>query len=55
MQASPFGAAGTDEWSLPAMGLAGIASAFIEPDPAIEWDEERLTSIRQTLNSWPPY
>jgi AcrR family transcriptional regulator len=33
-QARPFGAAADDEWSLAAMGLASIASAFLEPDPA---------------------
>jgi AcrR family transcriptional regulator len=47
--ARPFGAAGTDAWSLPAMGLAGLATAFLEPDPAIEWDDERLASVRQAL------
>ena len=39
VQASPFGAAGKDEWSLAAIGLASIAVAFLEPDPAIAWDE----------------
>jgi len=34
IEASPFGAIDRDEWSLPALGLAGIASAFLEPDPA---------------------
>jgi AcrR family transcriptional regulator len=48
-QASPFGAAGTEEWSLPAAGLAGIATAFLEPDPAIEWDDERIAAVRQAL------
>jgi hypothetical protein len=43
-QASPFGAATTDEWSLPAMGTASIASAVLEPDPAIQWDDERTAS-----------
>jgi len=53
-QANPFGAAGTDEWSLPAMGLASIASAFLDPDPAIEWDDKRLTSVRQALGRLAP-
>lgn len=46
---SPFGAAREDEWSLPAMGLASIASSFLEPDPAVEWDAERIASVRQAL------
>ncbi len=49
-RASPFGAAAADEWSLPAMGIASIASAFLEPDPAIEWDDARLAAVRQALS-----
>ncbi|MHB1739689.1 MAG: TetR/AcrR family transcriptional regulator [Actinomycetes bacterium] len=52
LQASPFGAASAEEWSLAAMGMASIASAFLEPDPGIEWDEERLASVRRALSSW---
>ncbi len=50
-QASPFGAATRDEWSLAALGIAGTASAFLEPDPGIEWDDERLARVRQALSS----
>ena len=50
-RAKPFGAAGPDEWSLPALGLASIASALLEPDPAVEWDGERLARVRQALGS----
>lgn len=53
-EASPFGAAGKGEWSLAALGIASIATAFLEPDPAIEWNEERLDSVRQALSSWVP-
>lgn len=49
--ASPFGAASTNEWSLPALGLASIASAFLEPDPAVEWDAERVVSVRRALST----
>ncbi len=56
VQASPFGAAGTAEWSLAAIGIASIASAFLEPDPGIEWDDERFANVQQALRSWiaPP-
>jgi len=54
VEASPFGAVGQDEWSLPAMGLAGIASAFLEPDPEIQWDDDRLASVRRALRAWAP-
>jgi AcrR family transcriptional regulator len=49
--ASPFGAAAEAEWSLPALGMASIASAFIEPDPDVRWDADRIASVRQTLTS----
>jgi hypothetical protein len=49
VQAGPFGAATADEWSLPALGLASIGAAFLEPDPAFEWDDKRLTRIHQLL------
>ena len=54
--ASPFGAASKDEWSLAAMGLASIAAAFLEPDPATEWDDERVSTVRRALStlSEPP-
>ncbi len=47
--ASPFGASTPQQWSLPALGIASIASAFLEPDPAIEWNHERITHIGQAL------
>jgi len=50
-QASPFGAATQDHWSLAALGAASVASALLEPDPAIEWDGERLARVRQGLSS----
>jgi len=54
VRARPFGAAGEDEWSLPALGLASVATAFLEPDPAITWDDGRLTVVREALASWSP-
>jgi len=51
-KASPFGAATMQEWSLPALGAACIASAFLEPDPAFEWNDQRLADIHQVLNDW---
>jgi AcrR family transcriptional regulator len=53
-KARPFGAAGTEEWSLAALGLASVALAFLEVDPAIEWDDERQARVRQALSSWLP-
>jgi AcrR family transcriptional regulator len=48
--ASPFGASREAEWSLAGLGLGSIASAFIEADPAVAWDDDRVASIRQALS-----
>ncbi|GAA3341690.1 hypothetical protein GCM10020358_34010 [Amorphoplanes nipponensis] len=50
--AAPFGAAGEREWSLPAIGAASLALAFLEPDPAATWDDRRLAEIHQVLDDW---
>ncbi len=56
VSASPFGATTAQEWSLPALGAGSIAAALLEPDPAVEWDDERVARIRQVLgNPLPPY
>jgi hypothetical protein len=49
--ARPFGAASEEEWSLPALGAAAIASAFLEPGPAVTWDEDRVTRLYEALSS----
>ena len=53
-QANPFGAADKYEWSLAAMGIGSVASAYLEPDPATHWDDQRITSVRQALSSLTP-
>jgi AcrR family transcriptional regulator len=53
-QANPFGAPDKHQWSLAAMGLGSVASAYLEPDPAIHWDDQRINSLRQTLSSLTP-
>ena len=56
VSASPFGATTAREWSLPALGAGSVATAFLEPDPGIKWDDERVARIRQLLSSpVPPY
>ncbi len=46
---NPFGADG--DWSLDAIGLTSIALAFLELDPAVEWDPQRVAAVRQALSS----
>lgn len=56
VSARPFGATTAREWSLPALGAASVATAFLEPDPGIEWDGERVARVRQLLSGpVPPY
>jgi AcrR family transcriptional regulator len=50
--AGPFDAAGEGPWSLPAIGLASIAMAFLEPDPTAEWTDKRLAEIHRVLDEW---
>ncbi|HUJ05247.1 MAG TPA: TetR/AcrR family transcriptional regulator [Streptosporangiaceae bacterium] len=52
--ASPFGAAGDSEWSLPSLGLAGLASAFLEPEPGFEWSHARTAAIGEALDQLAP-
>jgi AcrR family transcriptional regulator len=54
VQARPFDADAEREWSLPALGLGGIAEAFLEPDPEAEWDDARLAGIHEALRTWVP-
>lgn len=50
--ASPFGLTSTAEWSLPALGV--VAAAFLEPDPAVEWDDRRVAEVRRALAAGDP-
>jgi AcrR family transcriptional regulator len=47
----PFGASEGGEWSLPALGLGAIATAFLEPDPEFTWDAGRAAAFRDALSS----
>jgi AcrR family transcriptional regulator len=49
--AQPFGAPDAREWSLPALGLGAMATAFLEPDPEFTWDADRAAAIRDALRS----
>ena len=49
--AQPFDTSEESEWSLPALGLGAIATAFLEPDPGFTWDAERAAAIGDALRS----
>lgn len=52
--ARPFDAPEAREWSLPALGLGAIATAFLEPNPDFTWDSERAAAILEALKSPDP-
>lgn len=46
---SLFGREG--EWSLPALGLIGTITTYLEPDPDVEWSADAIEDLRQRLES----
>ncbi|MEO8827170.1 hypothetical protein [Lapillicoccus sp.] len=52
--ATPFGAENAQEWSLSAIGIASIASAHLEPDPDVVWDDVRAAALPAALTAWTP-
>ncbi|MFC6885045.1 TetR/AcrR family transcriptional regulator [Actinomadura yumaensis] len=52
VRAAPFGD-GAGEWSLPALGIAAAVSSFLEPDPDVVWDAERIADVRRQLEADP--
>lgn len=51
VDADPFDTGETARWPLRAVALAGIALAFLEPDPEIAWTEARIAAVREQLAS----
>jgi AcrR family transcriptional regulator len=51
VQANPTGATQPAEWSLTSVAMASIAGTFLEPDPDIVWDEERLAALQAALGT----
>jgi AcrR family transcriptional regulator len=46
-----FGTSATADWSISGLGAVAVALAFLEPDPTIEWDDERIAAVRRALES----
>jgi hypothetical protein len=51
LEAAPFRSTERAEWSLPAMALASIVSALLEPDPDIEWNTEQAMALREVIGT----
>lgn len=39
------------EWTLPALGVADLVLAALEPDPDVVWDDDRAARVRAALES----
>ena len=52
MRERPSASAGKEPWSLPAIGMASVVMAFLEPDPHAEWDDGRLSETHRVLDAW---
>ncbi|MFE7659744.1 hypothetical protein [Streptomyces celluloflavus] len=49
----PFGAHAPADWTQLALALAGIVMTFVEADPAVHFDEERIEALRTALTPPP--
>jgi AcrR family transcriptional regulator len=49
--AQPFGAPQRTDWSVPALGMAAIASSLLESDPAVRWDARRIAAVHEAMAS----
>ena len=52
--ADPGGTGSRSDWSLAALGAVGIAMTFLEPDPDVEWDDDRLAALSTVLDAEAP-
>lgn len=51
LRAKPFGASDTADWSQAAVAVAAIETAFLEPDPEVDWTPARIAEVSQRLRS----
>lgn len=51
LHASPFGAPAAADWPQPALAMASIITAFLEPDPTVEFDDARIAAVREALTN----
>jgi AcrR family transcriptional regulator len=51
VHANPTGASGPADWSLVGLTAASVAMAFLEPDPDVTWDDQRMASLYSLLET----
>jgi len=49
--ADPAGTGSRSDWSVVGLGAVSIAMTFLEPDPDVEWDEQRLATLSMLLQA----
>lgn len=54
VHANPFAAPEPADWSQPALSMASILLTFVEPDPTVEFDADRIAALRASLAAGPP-
>ncbi len=54
IRAQPFGATEPADWTLSGLAMASIANAFLEPDPAIVWDDARVHAVVDAVRTLAP-
>ncbi|WP_222853406.1 TetR/AcrR family transcriptional regulator [Fodinicola acaciae] len=47
--ADPLGTGTPAEWSLPGLAVAAVIAAHLEVDPHVDWDDDRLATVRTEL------
>jgi AcrR family transcriptional regulator len=45
-----FGSTRPAEWSVPAFVIVGVALSYLEPDPAVRWDQARIRTVAAQLS-----
>ncbi len=51
VRGNPTGASTGAQWSPTSMAAASLALTFLEPDPEVVWDENRLSALRELLTA----
>ncbi|GAB3482832.1 TetR/AcrR family transcriptional regulator [Nocardiopsis coralliicola] len=51
VRANPLGAPGDADWTTPALGLAALLTAYLEPDSGAVFDDARLAGVRRTIEA----
>lgn len=46
VEAAPLGSTAVRSWTLPALAVTTVAFGFLEPDPAVVWDGDRVDALR---------